>query len=111
MSGILGSIKTLLGIPVDETSFDDQLVILINSNLSILSQIIYGPDVVFQITTTYGDIDDFIHSNEAVAALAQTYLLHKVRLSFDPPASSTVLAALKEIIAEEEWRLSDYTIT
>ena len=37
--------------------------------------------------------------------MVKSYVYLKVRLLFDPPASSAVIDAIKQQIAEYEWRL------
>jgi hypothetical protein len=107
MNAILSSTKELLGIPAEVTDFDTQLVLYINMALTTLNHIGFGPEE-YQITLTDGDLEDFLPDDEHVRSLVQMYIFTKVKVLFDPPSSSYVLTALKETIAEYEWRLSVY---
>lgn len=108
VSPLLSGIKDLLGIPKEELSFDAQLVMYINSVLETMHQMGFGPNPTYKITKTDGAIDDFLPNDEGVQEFAMLYIYHKVRLMFDPPTSSFVLASLQSIISEYEWRLTNY---
>lgn len=105
MDSILTSIKLQLGITEEQTSFDQQLVIHINSVFSILSQLGVGPKEGFSIEDEDATWDDYI-DNIATLRMVRSYVYMKVRLIFDPPASGTVMEAIKQNIAELEWRLN-----
>lgn len=108
MNKILGATKELLGLPLDVTDFDTQLVMHINAVFLVLNQLGVGTDDPYIITLAEGDLEDFIE-DESAHGLIQMYIYTKVRLVFDPPTTSFVLAALAESIKEYEWRLSDYS--
>lgn len=105
MDSILKTIKKLLGISEDETHFDTDLIIHINSVFSILHQLGVGPDKSFKIegdTETWDNfVEDDTNFNDVI-----TYMYLKVRLIFDPPASSAVMSAMERQISELEWRLN-----
>ena len=105
MNSILTSIKKLLGITYEDTSFDDDIIMGINSTFMILRQLGVGPKEGFSIsdeTTTWSDYLEDISKLE----LVKTYIYKKVRLMFDPPQSGIAVEALKNEIAEYEWRLN-----
>ena len=105
MNSILTSIKKLLGITSEDTSFDDDIIMNINSTFMILRQLGVGPVEGFSIsdnTTTWTDYLEDISKLE----LVKTYIYKKVRLMFDPPQSGIAVEALKNEIAEYEWRLN-----
>lgn len=105
MESILKSIKKLLGISDEETHFDTDLIMHINSTFSILHQLGVGPDKSFSIdgdTETWNNfIEDDTDFNDV-----RTYMYLKVRLIFDPPSSSAVMSSMERQISELEWRLS-----
>lgn len=103
---ILQSIKKLLGIEPDYTYFDQDLIIHINSVLSILSQIGFGPEEGFFITGETETWDDFFDESNPQMQLVKSYIYLKVRLMFDPPLNSTVINSINMQIAELEWRLN-----
>lgn len=102
---ILTSVKKMLGIEEEYTHFDTDLIIHINSVLSILTQIGIGPSVGFMITDKTATWQDFIADEENLT-LVKSYVFLKVKLLFDPPLSSSVLECYKTQINEYEWRLN-----
>ena len=105
MDNILSSIKKLLGIPTEETAFDSDIIMHINSVFMILNQIGIGPTDGFTISDDYALWSDFIPDGQNLE-LVKSYMYMKVRLMFDPPSSSAVLSAMEKSISEFEWRLN-----
>lgn len=105
MESILGSIKKNLGLHEEDTNFDADLIMHINSVFSILFQMGVGPkDNPFTITGSDETWDDFINDNFKIN-MVKSYVEKKVKQLFDPPLSSSVNESLKMVIAELEWRL------
>ena len=105
MDNILSSIKKLLGIPTEETAFDSDIIMHINSVFMILNQLGIGPSDGFTISDDYALWSDFIPDGQNLE-LVKSYMYMKVRLIFDPPSSSAVLSAMEKSISEFEWRLN-----
>lgn len=105
MESILTSIKKLLGIQEDYEHFDADLVMHINSVFMILTQLGVGPAEGFMITDDTAEWSDFISDSTKVEAI-KSYMYLKVRLLFDPPASSAVIETTNRMINEFEWRLN-----
>lgn len=101
---ILTSIKKMLGIMDDYEVFDEVLVIHINSALMNLNQLAVGTDG-FRISDSSDTWADFLGETSKLNP-AMDYVYFKVRLSFDPPSSTTVLESFKEMIKECEFRLN-----
>lgn len=104
MDSILTSIKKLLGITEDCTDFDIDIVMHINSVFSVLTQLGVGPSEGFAIEDDKDTWDEFMSDNPKLN-MVKTYIYQKVRLSFDPPSNSTVLASMERMIQELEFRL------
>lgn len=102
---ILISIKKMLGIMENDEAFDADIVMHINSVFSILNQLGIGPINGFMIEDKEALWSDFI-SDETLFTLVKSYMLLKVRLLFDPPLSSAVIACFEKQITEYEWRLN-----
>lgn len=102
---VLLTIKKLLGITEDYTVFDTDIIIHINTALSILRQLGVTGDVniVTSSNITWAQIVD---DDEEELELVKTYMYQKVRSNFDPPASSTIADAMNKTIAELEWRIN-----
>lgn len=105
MESILTSIKKLLGISEEYTHFDQDIIMHINSVFMILTQLGVGPSDGFFIEDKTLYWEDYI-SEPAELQAVKTYMYMKVRLLFDPPASSAVMEALNRSISEFEWRLN-----
>lgn len=105
MDSILNSIKKLLGSHEDDTDFDIDLIININTVLAILTQLGVGPSEGFSITGPTETWSDFVDLSMASMEQVKSYVFLKVKLVFDPPMSSTVIEAYKRQMDELEWRL------
>lgn len=105
MDSILNSIKKLLGISNEETHFDSDIIMHINTVFSILCQIGIGPTTSFSIADENAVWDDFIEDYPNFNDV-KTYMYLKVKLFFDPPLNSSVLSAIERQISELEFRLS-----
>lgn len=105
MDSILTSIKKLLGIAEDYEHFDQDLIIHINSVLSILTQLGVGPSEGFSIEDENATWNDFIPEDKRLSSI-RSYVYMKVKLLFDPPLSSSVMESMNRMISEFEWRLN-----
>lgn len=101
---ILGSIKQMLGIVPTAMPFDDEIILHINSTFTPLAQL-QVCDEGFNITGYTETWEDCI-SDPSLADMAKVYIYLRVRLIFDPPASSIVSDAMNSRLAELEWRLN-----
>ena len=102
---ILTSIKKLIGIEESYTFFDDIVLMHINTVFMILNQLGVGPAIPFSIEDATATWSDFLGDATNLAGV-KTYIAAKVKLAFDPPQSSAAIEALKQNIAELEWRLN-----
>ena len=107
MDSILTSIKKLLGIAEDYESFDNDIIMHINTVFSILRQIGIGSEDGFAIEDKEATWDDFITDEDDLLKIQmiKTYVYQKVRLLFDPPTNASFIEALNNSIKELEWRL------
>lgn len=105
---ILLSIKKMLGFEKDYIPFDEQIIIFINSAISMLVQIGAGPDGGFVITGENEVWSDLINNREDLEDV-KTYIYISVKLVFDPPANSSVLKSLEDIKDECAWRIQVQT--
>lgn len=105
MESILTSIKKLLSITEDCTDFDPDVIMHINAVFDDLKQIGVGPPEGFYIENKETTWDEYI-ADPTKYQRVKSYMYAKVRLMFDPPQNSAHLTALKEQVAEYEWRLN-----
>ena len=105
MESILTSIKKMLGIVEEYEHFDADLIMHINSVLSILTQLGVGPSEGFSIKDKTASWNDFLSDSKNLESV-KSYVYLKVRLIFDPPLTSSVTEAINRMISELEWRIS-----
>ena len=107
MDSILTSIKKMLGLSVEDTHFDPDIIMHINTVLMDLNQIGVGPDEGFAISYASDTWDDFV-PEESLLKLEgiKTYIYLKVRLLFDPPTNSAVIESMNKQIDKLEWRIN-----
>ena len=105
MESILTSIKKLLGIAEDDTSFDPDIIMHINSVFMVLRQLGVGPPEGFVIEGEDAVWSDFVSGNTLIESI-KTYMYMKVRLIFDPPTSTAMIDSMKRLTDEFEWRLN-----
>ena len=103
MESILTSIKKLLGIMSDYTSFDDDIIIHINTAFAMLNQLGVGPEGGFMIVNADSRWEDY--TTEKNLNMVKTYIYLKVRLLFDPPTSSALIESINRTLSEIEWRI------
>jgi hypothetical protein len=105
MSSILEDTKKNLGILPEYDVFDGTIIMHINTALSTLTQLGIGPPEGYAI-------EDNLTEWEAFSGLdlrrtpVRTYVYLKVRMYFDPPGTSYLIAAMEKQMQELEWRMS-----
>lgn len=105
MESILTSIKKMLGITEDYNHFDADLIMHINSVFMILNQMGVGPEEGFFIEDKTVFWEDYMSDPTQLQAV-KSYMYLKVKLLFDPPASSVIMGCIEKMISELEWRLN-----
>lgn len=104
-TSILNSIKKLLGISPNDDGFDNEVKDLINAEFLTLLQLGIGPEAGFSITGPDDVWNSYIDNPHLQDAVRQ-FIYLRVRLIFDPPASSTVADAINNRISELTLRLN-----
>lgn len=104
MESILTCIKQMLGIEENDEAFDKELIIHINSAISVLTQLGVGLVDGFKIT---GKLEEWIQLTLGRIDIddIKNYIYFKCRLSFDPPQNSFLVKSLEDQIKELEWRI------
>lgn len=102
---ILNSTKKALGIDAAYTAFDVDILMHINTTFATLNQLGIGPDDGFAITDASTTWDTYLEG-DLKKNMAKTYMYMKVRMLFDPPTTSYLIAAWEKQILEYEWRLN-----
>lgn len=106
MESILNTIKKLLGIHVEDTAFDVDILVFINSSIAVLRQLGVGPTdplLVADKDTEWSALTD----DDTILSMAKTYIHLNTKILFDPPGSSFVLDSFKKVIDELVWRIKE----
>ena len=98
--------KKKLGIAPDYKAFDEDIITDINTVIMTLRQLGIGPEEGFAIEDEKSKWSDFIGDTKLLEAV-KTFIYMSVRLMFDPPTSSFVVAAMERQVKELEWRLNE----
>ena len=104
MDSILTSIKKMLGIEAAYTQFDADIIMHINSVLSVLTQLGIGPATGYYISGDAETWSDYLKDDPRIG-LVKSFMYLKVRLLFDPPSGSAAIDSLNRIASEFEWRI------
>jgi len=105
MESILKSIKALLGIQEEQDNFDTELIMHINSALFVLNQLAVGPKEGFRIVDEKETWVELVGNRDDIEIIKSCVFL-RVKIIFDPPATSYLITNLKEQLEEYEWRLN-----
>lgn len=103
---ILLSVKKVLGIAPEYTAFDQDIYMHINTALSTLTQLGVGPATGFTVDDVGDDWADFVDPTDHQYNAVKSYVFLRVRMLFDPPQTSYLIAAQNDQIKELEWRLN-----
>ena len=101
---ILNTIKKMLGVPVEDSAFDSDVLVHINGALSTLTQLGVGP--VDPILVANKDTEwSSLTIDPTVQGMAKQFIYLTVKLLFDPPSTSFVIESYAKTIQELTWRL------
>jgi len=104
VDSILLSIKKMLGIDANDTSFDQELIMHINGALMVMTQLGVGPSEGFSITSEDNTWLELLGTRTDLNAVVTDVYL-RVRLIFDPPTNSFLVSSIDKQIAEYDWRI------
>lgn len=104
IASILDSVKKNLGLGSEYDVFDADILTHINTVFMNLYQIGIGPLSGFAIEDDEATWDTFLGTSPLLNAV-KSYMYLKVKLIFDPPATSFHLTSVEKQIAELEWRI------
>ena len=102
-SSILLSVKKVIGLTPDDTSFDTDIIMHINSAFFKLKQlnVFQSPYNITDSTATWADC---LGDREAKMCAVKTYITLYVRYIFDPATNGTLHNAMKSELTEMEQR-------
>ena len=101
---ILNTVKKMLNVHEDETHFDTDIIVSINSSFMILNDLGVGPEEPYHIFDSTNTWEEFEGCDLDIHGV-KTLIYLRARLIFDPPSNGFVTEAMERQIAELEWRL------
>ena len=105
IDSILTDVKIFIGITEEDKNFDSDIIRLINSEFSVLALKGLGPKTGFKIKDDKAVWSDILQ-NDDLLNMVPEYVSIRVKLAFDPPASSSILSALTDRTKELEFYIS-----
>ena len=106
MTSILETIKQMLGIDPTDESFDNELIIFINGELSAVQKLGVGPEG-YKIAGKDNIWSEFLGTRTDLEEV-KTNIYLRVRLLFDPPQNSFAITALKDKVGEGNFYIELY---
>lgn len=106
MESILTSVKKFLGPSAEYEHFDPDIIMHINSVFMDLNDLGIGPEKAFVIEDDTSEWTDFFSEKGETLEAVKSYMYLRVKLLFDPPASSATLASMERQIDKWEWKLN-----
>ena len=107
-NSIFNSVKKVVGLLGDDGSFDEDILLHINSVVSTLRQLGLSIPADFYVEDDVQTWQDLLGEFRDLD-LVKSYMTMKVRLMFDPPSSSFGLKSMEEMVKEYEWRINVLT--
>ena len=103
---ILEDVREACNLNRDDSSFDGQLIPLINTQLMMAHQfgVGYSGFTISDNTTLWSG---WLGSAESDLAAVKTWVGYQVLLLFDPPDNNSLLNSYKEQIEKFEWMLRE----
>lgn len=102
---ILDTIKTSIG-PSASDDFDPDILFWINSAIGTLVQLGVPRPSGFTVTDAQQTWAEYLGDDPRIDMI-KTYIYLKTKIGFDPSTSSVLMQALKEQLAEYEWRITN----
>jgi hypothetical protein len=100
---ILSDVKRYCGIEPEDTYWDPQMVLFINTAFATLSQVVASAPKHFTITDDSAEWTDYLNDTPQIEWVKMN-VCATVRKMFDPPTNGTVMEAINDVIAETQWR-------
>lgn len=101
---ILNDIRKAVGLDENDSHFDRDLKMHINSTLSVLTQLGIGPDDGFRVDSGDETWADFMNDNK-LFNMVKSYMFLRVQSLFDPTSNSSLFSAFETLLKEYEWRI------
>lgn len=91
--------------PKEETPFDPDIVIHINTTFALLNRAAgIGPEKGYRIEDSKNTWEEFT-DDTIILGMVKDYILVSARLTFDPPANATIIESMRKTIDKLEFHL------
>ena len=110
-TSILNDIKHTLGLLAQDESFDQDIMLFVNGEISDLTQIGVGDPLGFMIEDAEATWDQWITDPRLNSV--KSYIFLSVKLKFDPPPTGFATAAMERQLEQMQFRINtaaDYEI-
>lgn len=101
---VLTDVKKYIGFDEEYKAFDPDIVLQVNSALSVLKQI--GVDITGSLSLDGVEDWSDILGKHVDIEMIKNYIYLKTKLIFDPPLNGSIMESIKEQIKEYEWRIN-----
>lgn len=105
ITSILTSVKKYLNIAEADESFDEDILMHINSAFANLNSLGIGPASGFEITDDTAEWSSYLGTDKNLNSV-KSYVYLNVKKAFDPPGTSFHLNAIDDQIAQFAFRLN-----
>lgn len=105
LTSILTSTKKTLGIAEEYTAFDEDIIMHINTVFTTLNQLGIGPAEGYAISDKTPVWANFLGTDLRLNNV-KSYMYMRVRLMFDPPSTSYLIASMERQVEQLEWRIN-----
>lgn len=104
VNSILESVKKVIGLTNEDTHFDEDLLLYLNSEFNNLKQLgVSDDDFIVEDSST--EWSEYLPDDNSLN-IVKSYICLRTRKLFDPPTSGILLQALNEEIDKCEWKLN-----
>ena len=101
---ILTSVKKALGVNVDDSSFNPDILLHVNGALGDINQVGVGNPLMVYEEETWNDFLPITQSQRELIGYVLQYVSIKTKILFDPPAPAT-LTVMESTAKEILWRI------
>lgn len=104
-NSIIDDTKLALGVPVENTEFDTEIIMHINAVIAEMTQLGIGDQELGYAVVNSSDTWDELIANEKRLNHVKSLMYLKVKMLFDPPTIGYVLTSMEKLIEKAEWRV------
>lgn len=103
---ILKSVKPQVGVELDVTAFDEDIITHINTVFTELNMLGVGPEAGFMIQDDQATWTQYMGNTDLNLNSVKSYMVLYVKFLFDPPKTSFAIDAMKDQIEKLGWTLN-----